>query len=74
MGHVLVGGRAATKSSFVELLCGCLMSQDGWVTRVISVIDRKCHWTAYFKLLERFDEGMIFWILMLGGIGFLLYW
>lgn len=53
MGHVLVGGRAATKSSFVELLCGCLMSQDGWVTRVISVIDRKCHWTAYFKLLER---------------------
>jgi hypothetical protein len=35
-------------------------------TAVIAVI--------YFKLLERFDEGMIFWLLMLGGIAFLLYW
>src|SRR4051812_18181265 len=39
-----------------------------WVgeTAVIAVI--------YFKLLERFDEGIFFWMLMLGGIAFLLYW
>lgn len=39
-----------------------------WIgeTAVIAVI--------YFKLLQRFDEGMIFWLLMVGGIGFLLYW
>jgi hypothetical protein len=35
------------------LLCGCLMSQDGWVTRAISIIARRCHWSTYFKLLER---------------------
>jgi len=42
-----------SRCTFIELLCGCLMSQDGWVTRAISVIARKCHWTTYFKLLER---------------------
>jgi hypothetical protein len=40
-----------SRRTFIELLCGCL--KDGWVTRAISVIARKCHWTAYFKLLER---------------------
>ena len=44
---------ARSRCTFIELLCGCLMSQDGWVTRVISIIDRKCHWTTYFKMLER---------------------
>lgn len=29
------------------------MSQDGWVTRVIGIIARKCHWTTYFRLHER---------------------
>jgi hypothetical protein len=24
-----------SRRTFVELLCGCLMSQDGWLTRVI---------------------------------------
>ena len=42
-----------SRRTFIELLCGCLMSQEGWVTRAISIIGRKCHWTAYFKLLER---------------------
>jgi len=27
--------------------------EDGWLTRVIGVIGRKCHWTTYFKLIER---------------------
>jgi len=42
-----------SRRTFVELLCGCLMSQDGWLTRAIGVIGRKCHWTTYFKLIER---------------------
>jgi hypothetical protein len=29
---------------------------------------------VYLLLLRRFDEGMIFWLLMLGGIAFLLYY
>ena len=44
---------ARSRRTFIELLCGCLMSQEGWVTRAISIIGRKCHWTTYFKLLER---------------------
>jgi hypothetical protein len=39
--------------TFVELLCGCLMSQEGWVTQAISVIGREKHWTTYYKLLAR---------------------
>ena len=42
-----------SRRTFVELLCGCLMSQDGWLTRAIGVIGRKCHWTTYFKLIGR---------------------
>jgi hypothetical protein len=42
-----------SRRTFVELLCGCLMSQDGWLTRVVGVIGRRCHWTTYFKLIER---------------------
>ena len=29
-----------SRRTFVELLCGCLMSQDGWVTRAISIDQR----------------------------------
>ena len=50
---LLVAVPPRSRCTFIELLCGCLMSQDGWVTRVISIIARKCHWTTYFKLLER---------------------
>ena len=42
-----------SRRTFVELLCGCLMSQDGWLTRAIGVIGRQCHWTTYFKLIGR---------------------
>jgi hypothetical protein len=42
-----------SRRTFIELLCGWLMSQEGRVTRAISIICRKCHWTSYFKLLER---------------------
>jgi len=50
---LLLAVRPRSRRTFIELLCGCLMSQDGWVTRAITVIDRKCHWTTYFKLIER---------------------
>ena len=40
-------------STFVELLCGCLISPEGWVTRVIAAIAPSKHWTSYYKLLER---------------------
>jgi len=42
-----------SRRTFIELLCGCLMSQDGWLTRAIAVVGRGCHWTTYFKLIAR---------------------
>ncbi|WP_010637808.1 transposase [Acidithiobacillus thiooxidans] len=42
-----------SRRSFLELLCGCLISPDGWVTRALSHISLRCHWTTYYKLLER---------------------
>lgn len=42
-----------SQATFVELLCGCLISPEGWVTRVISAITRRRHWTTYYRLIER---------------------
>lgn len=42
-----------SRRTFLELLCGCLISPEGWVTRAIGSITRRSHWTTYFKLLER---------------------
>lgn len=42
-----------SRLTFVELLCGCLMSQEGWVTQAISINGREKHWTTYYKLLKR---------------------
>ena len=42
-----------SRGTFVELLCGCMISPEGWVTRVIGAITRTKHWTTYFKLIER---------------------
>jgi len=42
-----------SRATFVELLCGCMVSPEGWVTRAISAIRRGKHWTTYYKLLER---------------------
>jgi hypothetical protein len=42
-----------SQATFVELLCGCLISPEGWVTRVISAMTRRRHWTTYYKLIER---------------------
>lgn len=42
-----------SRATFVELLCACMVSPDGWVTRAIGSIWRRCHWTTYYKLIER---------------------
>lgn len=39
--------------TLIELLMGCLVSPEGWVTRAIGAIDRGAHWTTYYKLIER---------------------
>ena len=41
------------RATFIELLCGCLVSPEGWVTRSIVAISRRKHWTTYYKLIER---------------------
>ena len=42
-----------SRRSFLELLCGCLISPEGWVTRALGSISLRGHWTTYYKLLER---------------------
>jgi hypothetical protein len=42
-----------SRATFIELLCGCLVSPEGWVTRSIVAISRRKHWTTYYKLIER---------------------
>ena len=49
--HLLTAVSIRSRATFVELLCGCLVSPEGWVTRTISVIVRGRHWTAYYKLI-----------------------
>jgi hypothetical protein len=48
-------GAVPTRSrrTFVELLIGCLLNPEGWVTRAIGAICREAHWTTYYKLIER---------------------
>src|SRR6202051_2862731 len=42
-----------SRATFIELLCGCLVPPEGWVTRFIIAISRRKHWTTYYKLIER---------------------
>lgn len=42
-----------SQASFIELLCGCMISPEGWVTRAISASGGTRHWTTYYKLLQR---------------------
>jgi hypothetical protein len=42
-----------SRATFVELLCACMISPEGWVTRAIAALRRKKHWTTYYKLIER---------------------
>nr|WP_292993567.1 transposase [Nitrosomonas sp.] len=51
--HLLSAVPLRARATFVELLCGCLISPEGWVIRAISAITKGRHWTTYYKLLER---------------------
>jgi hypothetical protein len=51
--HLLTAVPPRSRATFVELLCACLISPEGWVTRAIAAISRGKHWTTYYKHLER---------------------
>lgn len=51
--QLLVAVPLRSRATFVELLCACLISPEGWVTRAIGAICRRRHWTTYYKLIER---------------------
>ena len=42
-----------SRRTFVELLIGCMLNPEGWVTRAIGAIRHEAHWTTYYKLIER---------------------
>lgn len=42
-----------SRRTFAELLVGCMLNPEGWVTRAIGAICREAHWTTYYKLIER---------------------
>jgi hypothetical protein len=48
-----------SRATFIELLCGCLVSPEGWVSRAIGAISRGKHWTTYYKFLERGNVGVL---------------
>jgi len=51
--QLLLAVPSHSRATFVELLCACLVSPEDWVTRAISAICRRKHWTTYYKLIER---------------------
>ena len=51
--HLLTAVPVRSRATFVELLCGCLISPEGWVTRAICAITQHKHSAKYYKLLER---------------------
>lgn len=53
ISYLLTSVPKRSRATFVELLCACLVSPEGWVTRAISAICRRKHWTTYYKLIER---------------------
>lgn len=44
-------------ATFIELLCGCLVSNGGWTTSALRAIQRGGHWSTYDKLIER--DGLV---------------
>ena len=53
ISFVLVSVPPRSRRTFVELLIGCMLNPEGWVTRAIGAICREAHWTTYYKLIER---------------------
>lgn len=50
---LLIAVPPRSRRTFVELLIGCMLNPEGWVTRAIGAICREAHWTTYYKLIER---------------------
>ncbi|MCQ1551221.1 MAG: transposase [Candidatus Accumulibacter phosphatis] len=42
-----------SRRTFVELLIGCMLDPEGWVTRALGAIRREAHWTTFYKLVEQ---------------------
>ena len=53
VSFLLVAVAPRSRRTFVELLIGCMLNPEGWVTRAIGAIRREAHWTTYYKLIER---------------------
>jgi hypothetical protein len=53
ISFLLVAVPPRSRRTFVELLIGCMLNPEGWVTRAIGAIRREAHWTTYYKLIER---------------------
>jgi len=53
ISFLLVAVPPRSRRTFVELLIGCMLNPEGWVTRAIGAICREAHWTTYYKLIER---------------------
>ena len=53
ISFLLVAIPHRSRRTFVELLIGCMLNPEGWVTRAIGAIRREAHWTTYYKLIER---------------------
>lgn len=50
---LLIAVPLRSRATFIELFCGCLLSDKGWVTSAISAVHMEKHWTTYYKLLQR---------------------
>jgi hypothetical protein len=53
ISFLLVAVPPRSRRTFAELLIGCMLNPEGWVTRAIGAICRGAHWTTYYKLIER---------------------
>lgn len=53
ISFLLVAVPPRSRRTFVELLIGCMLNPEGWVTLAIGAIRRAAHWTIYYKLIER---------------------
>jgi hypothetical protein len=53
ISFLLVAVPSRSRRTFVELLIGCMLNPEGWVTRAIGAICREAHWSTYYKLIER---------------------
>lgn len=64
MALLYTGGMAFL--SFVWIVAPGQMSFDAWKKWLVATLVLV---VVYFKLLDRFDEGVLFWILLVAGMG-----